>query len=125
MVYSCRGHANYCQLFQLISNYLSLEEFLHHACDRIRSLAEEAEGMNFWCTLEAILASLITPLRKVPNVNEDVALLANTYGEISTCDQTPTFVRSTFMKLFRQLMNVQQKEEMFIKRLFYYASTAF
>jgi hypothetical protein len=81
--------------------------------------------MNFWCTLEAILASLITPLRKVPNVNEDVALLANTYGEISTCDQTPTFVRSTFMKLFRQLMNVQQKEEMFIKRLFYYASTAF
>lgn len=29
------------------------------------------------------------------------------------------------MKLFRQLMNVQQKEEVFIKRLFYYASTAF
>lgn len=42
VVYSCRGHANHWKLFELISNYLSLEEFLHHACDRIRSLADEA-----------------------------------------------------------------------------------
>lgn len=82
--------------------------------------------MNFWCTLEAILASLYTPLRKMPIINEDVALLANTYGEISTCDnKAPIFVRITFMKLFRQLMNVQHKEEIFIKRLFFYASSAF
>lgn len=69
VVYSCREHANHYQLFQLISNYLSVQEFLHHACDKIRSLADDCKGMNIWSTLEAILASLYTPLRRVPNVN--------------------------------------------------------
>lgn len=124
-MFNCRGHAAQVQLFSLIANYLSLEEFLHHACDKISSLAEDSKGVYFWGTLEAILASLYLPLRKVPQVNDDVALLANTYGEISNCEETPIFVRMTFLKLFRQLMNVQQKQEMFIKRLFYYASNSF
>lgn len=42
VVYNCRGHANHWKLFELISKYLSLEEFLHHACDKIRSLADKA-----------------------------------------------------------------------------------
>lgn len=34
-------------------------------------------------------------------------------------------VKKTYLKLFRALMNNQQKDEAFVKRLFYYSSTCF
>jgi hypothetical protein len=113
------------ELFRKMSTYLSHEKFLHHACGKIRSLGEAAKGQDFWGTLEGIICSLTQPLRKLPSVNEDVTLLANTYGEISKCEETPLAVRRAFLRLFRGLMNVREKDELFIKRLFFYASTCF
>lgn len=65
-------------LFTLIASHISLERYLAYACNKIRTLSNND---RFWGTLEALLFSLVLPLKKLPYVTEEVALLINTYGE--------------------------------------------
>jgi hypothetical protein len=72
-------------LIMEMANYLSLEKYLNNACNKIRSLAMMTKGDHFWGSLEAILFTLVQPLKKFPFINEDVSLLINTFGEVGRC----------------------------------------
>jgi hypothetical protein len=54
-----------------------------------------------------------------------VGLLINTFKELMDESSTPVIVKKTFLKVLRSLMSNQVKNDILIKKLFYYNSTCF
>lgn len=58
-------------------------------------------------------------------MNEDVAMLVNTYEEVAIETGTPSFLQRTFLRLFRSIFSIPGRDSDLVKSLFHYTSVCF
>lgn len=89
------------------------------AYKKIEEVSKKSE-QYLWPYLEVYLFSLVDALKGIEQNSPEVQSILAIYLELARKENftIPIIIRKTFLRIFRALMTIQQKELSFIKMLF-------
>lgn len=69
-------------MFDKLANFQGKLAYLSHVLQKIQLISSEPPEV-LWSKFDSYLLSLITPLKKLEEINQNVILLMNTFAELS------------------------------------------